>query len=413
MKISVKLVSLISIFNIIGIGLVSGFTLIRSQQEISRLADAEAKVIAEKTGEHIGKWFETYIVVIRTIAQVIKGYQSIPAEQRRGQFNFMMQQALIENPELQSIYANWSPNGLDGMDEFYANTPGTDETGRFIPAWSRSGNRIVLNYVVGFGWDMIQAMNFQDEHVLDPSVYTSSEGKKVLIANMGSAVKDNGVHLGSIGCTMEMATLQSMVNDIKPFGDGHAFLFSAGGIIAAHSDPARLGKNMRETEQDTFGPFLDTLVDAVTNGKPASFSYRPQGADTVMQYYSVPFTIGRYSHPWTLVISVSQDTIMAPVYRMIRICLIIGVLSIALMLAGVLFIAHSISRPIKTLTLMLKDLSEGEGDLTKTITIKDTSEIGDLAHYFNRTIGKIRNLVLSIRKEAAPCLRPAPSLPAI
>jgi methyl-accepting chemotaxis protein len=49
----------------------------------------------------------------------------------------------------------------------------------------------------------------------------------------------------------------------------------------------------------------------------------------------------------------------------------------------------------------LRDISEGEGDLTQTIVIYSRDEIGNLAHYFNETIGKIKNLVINIKNEGA------------
>jgi hypothetical protein len=58
-----------------------------------------------------------------------------------------------------------------------------------------------------------------------------------------------------------------------------------------------------------------------------------------MQYYSMPFTIGQSPMPWTLVIGVSQDTIMAPVYRMLLFYAIIGVITIVVMSLGGIFIA--------------------------------------------------------------------------
>ncbi|MDR2151118.1 MAG: methyl-accepting chemotaxis protein [Spirochaetaceae bacterium] len=402
MKIGIKLVVVISVINIIGISLLAGLTIIESRQEIVRLADEQVYSIALHTGEQIGKWFETYIGTTRTLAQVMEGYKDIPVEQRREQFNFMMRHALRANPELNSIYANWSPNGLDGLDEDYANTPGTDETGRFIPAWSLVNNQVILNYIVGFDWNMVLAMNlkfnFYEDYMLDPAVYTASDGRRSVIANMGSIVKDNGAQIGSIGCSMGISTLQAMISKIKPFGEeGFALLFSSGGIIAAHTDPDRLGKNMRESEQDTFGPYLETVVNAVTTGTAASFSYRPAQSESVMQYYAVPFTIGSVPQPWTLVVGVSQGAIMAPVYRMIRICVIIGVLTIIFMSAGAILTARSISNPLTHTMAVLKDIAGG--DLTKEITIQSRDELGDLAHYLNFTVDQIKRLVLSIRNE--------------
>jgi methyl-accepting chemotaxis protein len=50
---------------------------------------------------------------------------------------------------------------------------------------------------------------------------------------------------------------------------------------------------------------------------------------------------------------------------------------------------------------VLRDISEGEGDLTKTIEVKTKDEIGDLAHYFNLTLEKIRQLVVVIKQQSS------------
>jgi methyl-accepting chemotaxis protein len=402
MKIGVKLVAVISMVNLIGIGLLAGVTLIESRREIIRLVDEEAASIARENGERISKWFEGYLGLARTLATVMEGYKDIPVTQRRDYFNMMLRQVLATNPEALAIYANCAPNALDGMDAEYANTPGHDETGRFIPGWDNLTGELRVIPIVGFSWEMLLQMpQMKEEYMLDIAVFPFP-GRNVLYADMGNPVRDKetGALIGAIGIDIELSTIQTMVEAIKPFGDGHAMLFTSGGFVAAHSDPQRLGKNMRESETDTFGPFLDTMAEAVAKGAATSFSYRPPQSDTVMQYYAVPVAIGKVPLPWTFVVGVSRNTIMAPVYRMLTISLIIGALTILLMFIGVLFMARSISRPINTLAVMLKDLSEGEGDLTKTIAITTKDEIADLAHYFNLTIAKIRNLVIAIKAQA-------------
>jgi methyl-accepting chemotaxis protein len=402
MKIGVKMVLVISIFNIIGIGLLAGITLTLSQREISRLVDEEAMTIAEKTGERIGKWFETYRAAGRTIAQAMDAYKEIPAEQRRWYFNLMMKQVITAYPELNDVWTNWAPNGLDGMDSEYANTAGTDETGRFISSWYYVDGKPELVAIISFSWEAVLSLDITGEILLDPAEYVDplTGGKDVTVVS-GFPVKDNGTLAGTAGVTVKLSEIQGMVEQLKPFGDGQAFLFSSGGVVAAHSDSERLGKNMRESETDTFGPYLDEMVDAVTKGTAVSFSYQPAQSDTVMQYYAVPFTIGQVQKPWTLVVGVSRNTVMAPVYRILTVCAVIGCLAIAFMILGVFFMARSISRPINRLAAMLKDISEGAGDLTKTISIAAHDEIGDLAHYFNLTISAIKDLVVAIKQEAA------------
>jgi len=64
-----------------------------------------------------------------------------------------------------------------------------------------------------------------------------------------------------------------------------------------------------------------------------------------------------------------------------------------------LFFIRKIIKPVINVTSTLKDISEGEGDLTKTITIKNNDEVGELSRFFNLTIEKIKALVLHIKKE--------------
>jgi methyl-accepting chemotaxis protein len=54
--------------------------------------------------------------------------------------------------------------------------------------------------------------------------------------------------------------------------------------------------------------------------------------------------------------------------------------------------------PIVTVADTLKDISEGEGDLTRSITVSSKDEVGNLALYFNKTLEKIKASSRSSRK---------------
>ena len=75
---------------------------------------------------------------------------------------------------------------------------------------------------------------------------------------------------------------------------------------------------------------------------------------------------------------------------------------VALIFAAVLgiLIALNILRPIAKVTSTLKDISEGEGDLTQRINSEANDEIAHLSHYFDLTLEKIKNLVVNIKQEA-------------
>jgi methyl-accepting chemotaxis protein len=57
-------------------------------------------------------------------------------------------------------------------------------------------------------------------------------------------------------------------------------------------------------------------------------------------------------------------------------------------------------RPLKAAVMMLKDIAEGEGDLTARLEVKGGDEIGQMASYFNLSLEKIGKLVLEIKEQA-------------
>ena len=91
-----------------------------------------------------------------------------------------------------------------------------------------------------------------------------------------------------------------------------------------------------------------------------------------------------------------HDTIDSNVKRQFIIC---GI-SVFLGLVLLVFFLRKIFAPLGNINAILKEISLGEGDLTRTIDIDSKNEIGDLSHYFNRTLEKIKNLVVIIKEQS-------------
>jgi methyl-accepting chemotaxis protein len=92
---------------------------------------------------------------------------------------------------------------------------------------------------------------------------------------------------------------------------------------------------------------------------------------------------------------------MAPVYQMLKITIAISAVVLILLVFAALFLSRSISRPIVKVANNLKDIAQGEGDLTHLIVVNSNDEIGDLAMYFNQTLEKLRKLVKNVKNESA------------
>jgi len=58
-------------------------------------------------------------------------------------------------------------------------------------------------------------------------------------------------------------------------------------------------------------------------------------------------------------------------------------------------------RPLRSTVDTLKEISRGEGDLTKRIKVTGDGEIGEMVHYFNLTLDKMQNVIIKIKDQAA------------
>lgn len=55
-----------------------------------------------------------------------------------------------------------------------------------------------------------------------------------------------------------------------------------------------------------------------------------------------------------------------------------------------------VTKPLKQVVIGLKEIAEGEGDLTKRLTIKNKDEIGELSQWFNLFIENLQKMILNI-----------------
>jgi methyl-accepting chemotaxis protein len=104
---------------------------------------------------------------------------------------------------------------------------------------------------------------------------------------------------------------------------------------------------------------------------------------------------------WTVMVGATEDFMLLEVHEMTRFAIIIAALAIAMSAAIIFFVLGRTVKPIIRVADTLKDIAQGEGDLTRSVVVHSNDEVGDLAKYFNQTLDKIRNLVIVIKNEAA------------
>ena len=99
-----------------------------------------------------------------------------------------------------------------------------------------------------------------------------------------------------------------------------------------------------------------------------------------------------------------SDIIKVRLDSQIRTILVTFVVAVTILtvvaLAFAFILAQIISKPLNNVNLMLKDISEGEGDLTTELKLRTKEEMGILAKFFNLFVGKIREVMIQVKGSA-------------
>ena len=67
---------------------------------------------------------------------------------------------------------------------------------------------------------------------------------------------------------------------------------------------------------------------------------------------------------------------------------------------GVVFISRRITHPIVTASEMLKDIAQGEGDLTRRLEVASNDEVGEMAKWFNVFVENVQRIIGSVADNA-------------
>ena len=406
MKIGIKLTVIMIVLCLFTAGAVGVSLLIQVRANTVSLSNDKAVATAQDYAGEIRNFFASYWYTAEAIAAILEDFADIPENSRRSFINTIIKSEVERHEDIGGIWVIWESDVLEGNDELYIGTPGTTELGRFAPYWYRDGRDIFMyalsedefeDPVDGYYYQVPKARGFTT--ILEPYL-DDVAGKNVLNTSVAVPIfSRNGQRriLGVIGIDIDVDTIQSMSQEHKPFDNGVTAVFTNEGQVVAHFDPDRIGEQMAETEKDMAGPYLDDFVEAVENGEPFSFTNYIAAQKAEYNIFTLPIFIGENNTPWSYAIAVPTKTVMAAVNRMVLMAVIISVVVLSLTVVAVFFLSRSFSKPIILVTDTLKDISEGEGDLTKQLAVSGNDEIHDLSLYFNKTLGNIRNLVSVIK----------------
>jgi len=232
------------------------------------------------------------------------------------------------------------------------------------------------------------AMEYDHPYVSIPYEDASS-GQTVI--TVSTQIKKDDKTIGVLGIDIFMKDIKELINGIKLYDTGFAYVIDSEGYIVSYKDyepSEELGKIEDGSKAD--------LVDPILEGEDKTFYSVEDGVKRVNSKYDIIGT------DWTLVVSVPESEVMSGVHKLSVFMISIGAFFFVLILGLLLWIIKSITSPIAALGKDMEKLAdydfseEVKSGISKNSGRKD--EIGSISRGTEKVVERLRDIVLNIRE---------------
>ncbi|MEZ6190121.1 MAG: methyl-accepting chemotaxis protein [Phycisphaerales bacterium] len=187
-------------------------------------------------------------------------------------------------------------------------------------------------------------------------------------------------------------------------GSAELTLLDKTGRILVDCDPTVNGGSTANHDMDNVVLKLNLVEKGVAAAKDAvagnnGFGRALHARKQVWQTSGWAHSDGALGYPglgWSALVRVAENESLAETNAIRSVLIsVIGVTAVAVIIIA-FFFARMLSRPINLLVARLKDIAEGEGDLTQRVDQDRKDELGDLGKWFNTFVAKIHGVISEV-----------------
>jgi methyl-accepting chemotaxis protein len=202
------------------------------------------------------------------------------------------------------------------------------------------------------------------------------------IISMAMASKKAGQSVGVIGGDLSLQTLIDTLSARDFDGMGYAFLVSADGKILVHPDKALVMKSLSEAYPKDTPRIGNGFSEVDVDGKTRIVSFTP--------------IKGLPSVNWYIGLSVDKEKAFSMLSEFRASAVVATVISVVIIIALLGMLIRLLIQPLHVMTRAMADIADGEGDLTKRLTIVNNDEFGTLGTAFNRFVERVHGSIREV-----------------
>jgi methyl-accepting chemotaxis protein len=339
-KIAIPVITIVAVI----ILCMTALSTIRMRQSATNEAMSKSEEVANRYGQQVQVEIERALNTARAFAHAFQGLRAT-GDLNRTSANNILKEVLEQNPDFLGVWTGWEPNAFDGKDTAFANRPGHDATGRFIPYWNRGSGKTDVEPLKdydkeGAGDYYVIAKRTKQTTVVEPYVYKVGD-KDVLMTSVAVPIISGGKFLGVAGIDIPLSALQKISDQIHPYGDGRVAILSNQGTFITHSDPALVQKKVSES----FGESAE-LRAAIEAGR--YFTTRridPKSGKDTFEFFA-PIKLGDTQQAWAINVTVPVSAIMGPVNDLMMYQIGGCAVGLFILVVVVFILSNAVSRPL-------------------------------------------------------------------
>ncbi|MBQ4845441.1 methyl-accepting chemotaxis protein [Pseudoalteromonas sp. MMG005] len=208
------------------------------------------------------------------------------------------------------------------------------------------------------------------------------------MVSVATGIYKNGSFAGVQSLDVTLSTLTDIVSNIRLGETGYLILMDGNGVILADpKNPDNNFKNMKELNS----PLYKALGAA--GNQPFLSIETEQKTVTAKRYHSDKLN-------WRFVAIIDEEEILSSAYSMSMLISMIALVMLVIFGIIAVVLANKIVYPIERVSEGLRDIAQGEGNLSKRLQVIGNDEISELATWFNQFLNSINGLVKDIQQNA-------------
>jgi methyl-accepting chemotaxis protein len=377
-----------------------GFSTIRFSTVLSDAAMDQAILIAKERAALANNYLAGGMQIAEDLAGFAAIQVDLPASLRRTVLSAAARACLETNQNLLAAWYIFEAEVLDGNDAAFAGEDGHLMDGRFVPYWYRTDEGIALEYATNdeFGAvDDYYTVPFETgvEYLTEPYSFELTTGQEVWAISFCVPLIREGEVIGVAGVDYELSAIQSFADSFRS-GGRYAFILASDLSFVAYPVAEFIGQSFSDVLPDI--DRKHSVSEILSSGW--GLRYIDQSAFTGEPTLTIfePVVLGRGGKSWTFGVSLPVAETLAPVRSASFFLAGLGGVAILLVVLIMAFVAGYVLRPVASLEGAIREIADGDGDLSRRIPVASADELGRVAASFNRFASRLGSLVASVRE---------------